>query len=598
MIRLVLSILFLLNLHATTVSAQTARPAEGQFLAQLEPRIRFVWDESVILHASLLLKPNEAFNTPSLKVSVELMLATDGRITNASVVASSGNDSFDHTALDAVLAITGLPRPPEDLVSDDGLVHVFWTLSRSEPFSAVKGASVRYVRFTPENAIARYLQNGLVAPAWKRLLETEQGGALSRTSLEIFIHNMLLRFYPPLTLPADALGPLTQLLRWEALPMPVLVAYSRAVTDEKEFAGLLAAAAPRPEALCALFEDTLIYSEKRAVQVLQAILGRSDVPCTKTTTEKGGASNWASVRLLASSVALREAPTLADADRQALIGKATGAELVFAIRAMGYSRKAAFYDTLNGLYAKETDAVVQAELVRAIGQLEHGPAGLKMISALKHKQAAVRKAAIAGLVAFSGPDRDKHTKVGIWDLHKLVKADPDPEVRRLAAAAVVTLTARDLKLENNKHYFALVLREKDPAIVEAMIDALPPEVDQAKKKLIAFLADPAPELRLAAARRLRPVRQDAEVEAALKPWLNASDERQRYFALGYATAVAELTMGLDKLPLPVRAECAWHIARRDGNWLIKAAEPLVLSGKPADLLNALPLLLGLTANAR
>jgi len=221
-----------------------------------------------------------------------------------------------------------------------------------------------------------------------------------------------------------------------------------------------------------------------------------------------------------------------------------------------------------------------------------------LIGLLKHKQVKVRKAAIAGLVAFSGPDRDKHTKVGIWDMHKLVKSDPDPEVRRLAAAAIVTLVSRDLKAENNKHYFGLVLREKDPAVVEAMIDALPPEQDQAKKKLIAYLADANVEIKIAAARRLSRLRQDPDVEAALRPWINNSDQRLRYFALGYASALAELTMGFDKLTFLPRTECAFQIARRDGSWLIKSLDPLAASGKPTDLFTGLPMLLGLLGNAR
>ena len=597
MIRFFLSIFFMIFLQIPASHGQTARPVESQYLTRLMPRVASVWDESVILHASLLLKPTDAFNATSLKVGVELMLDTEGKVANAAVVATSGNESFDHTALEAVLSITDLPRPPEELVSDDGLVHIFWTLQRAEPFSPLKNASVRYVRFTPENAIARYLQAGLVAPAWKRLMETEQGGAVSRSSLEAFIAHLLIRFYPPLTLPAEAHGPLTSLLQWEALPVPVLVAYSRAVVDEREFLRLLDTAGARPAALCRLFEDALAYSEKRAVLVLQALLERPELPCGEVIAGKGASSNWASVKLVSSAAALRQGASLSDADRQSLISRAAGADLILAIRAMGHSHKAEFYDFLSGLQSKETDVEVLAEVMRALGSLPHGPAGLKMIAGLKHKQAKVRRAAIAGLVAFPGPDREKHVKTGIWDLHKLVKSDPDPEVRRLAAAAIVTLSARDLKNENNKHYFALVLRETDAQIVEAMVDALPPEVDQAKKKLIGYLGHATPEVKLAAARRLRAVRNDPEVEAALKPWVNSSDERLRFYALGFA-GVPELTMGFDKLSLLSRAESAWHIARRDGTWLIRTADPLIASGKPADLLKAVPLLLGLTANAR
>ncbi len=599
MIRFVFSILFLVFLQIPSGFAQSPKALENQYLAQMEPKVVSVWDESVILHASLLLKPTDAFNSSQLKVSVEIMISNGGKVTNASVVASSGNDSYDHTALDAVLGLTGLPKPPEDLVSDDGQVHVFWTLSRSEPFSPVKNASVRYVRFTPENAIARYLQSGLLLPAWKRLMETEQGGSLSRSSLEAFTLNFLLRYYPPLTLPAEALAPLQSLLQWEHLPASILVPYSKSITDEKDFQKLVQQVGARsPETLCALFESALEYSEKRSVQVLQALLERPEAGCPKVITDKGGASTWSGVKMMSLAIGLRELPTLSDAEKQGWIARATGVNLILAIRVMGYSRKVEFFDYLSAALTRETDAEVLSEVVRAIGFLPHAQSGPKLIAGLKHKAVKVKKAAILGLVAYNGPDRDKHAKIGTWDLHKLVKADPDPEVRRMAAAAIITLVTRDMKTENNKYYFGLVLREKDPGVVEAMIDALPPDVEQAKKKLIAYLSDPSVEIKVAAARRLSPVRTEPEVEAILRPWINNSDERLRFFGLGYSTAVAELTLGFDKLSFFARTECAWHIARRDGSLLINQLQSQIASGKPEDLFNGLPRLLGLFANAR
>ena len=598
MIRFVFSILFVHFLQIPSGFAQSPKALENQFLSKMEPRVASVWDESVILHASLLLKPTDLFNSTQLKVSVEIMLDAAGRVTNASVVASSGNDSFDHTALDAVLGMTGLPKPSQDLVSDDGLVHVFWTLARSEPFSPVKNASVRYVRFTPENAIARYLQSGMLAPAWKRLMETEQGGSLSRSSLEAFLLHFLLRYYPPLTLPAEALGPLQSLLQWDKLPTSILISYSKSITDEKDFQKFVQLSGARgPEVLCALFESALEYSEKRSVILLQALLERPEAGCPKLITDKGGASTWPVVKTLAAAMGLREAAALADADKQAWIGKAAGADLIAAIRVMGYSRKVEFHDYLNTAFGKETDVEVLAELIRAIGALPHAQSGAKLVATLKNKNAKVRKAAISALAVFAGPDRDKQAKFGTWELHKLVKSDPEPEVRRLAAAAIVTLVTRDLKTENNKHYFGLVLSEKDPGIVEAMIGALPPEVDQAKKKLIAYLGNPSVEIKLAAARRLAPLRQDAEVEAALGGWINQSDERLRYFALGYAKTLGDLTLGFEKLPFLTRTECAWQIARRDGTQLVNNLQSAA-SGKPEDLFNGLPMLLGLLANAR
>ncbi len=594
----IFTILFMVFLHVPAGMAKTGKAVETRYIQQLEPHLARVWDESVILMAGLLLQPGEAFNQKGLKVSLEIQIGTTGRVSNASVVSSSGNEAFDDTALDAVLHLRDLPRPSDELLSDDGLVHVFWTLQRSEPFSTSKGASVRYVRFTPENAVIQNLRNGMIGPAWTRVLNTGSAGSYSKSVLVAFISEFLTRFYPPATMNPSARPFMQALLHVDAVPAEIRIPYLRTVVDENVFLGLVQRMAGKsPGSLCGIFENSLEYSEARTVHVMTMILERKESDCLARLTERGRASNWRSVKDLAEAAALR----MADLDtetRDAWVARLGTSDVVSVMRIMGYSRKADFYDGINARIARESDPEIQAEAFRAMGFLPHAQVGTRLIAAMKNRNSLIKRAAIFAFQHYPSPHLDKILKVGIWELHSIVKKDTDAENRKLAAQALVSMAVRDLKNENNRHYFSLVFREKEPALLEAMIRVLPPENENARKRLIAFLSDSNPELRFAAAEQLYQLGPNPDVDPHFRGWINSSEERFRFFALRMAGSPQELITGYENLPMRSRFEVCLQMSRRDPPWLLNHLQDPMASGKPEEIFKVLPQLVGLLGNAR
>ncbi len=595
--RLVFSIAFLHFLPFSVSLAQTPRTLESGYLAQMEPLVGSVWDESVILHASLLLKPNDAFNAPNLKVAVEILVDTRGRVQGAAVVSPSGHEPFDQTAQDA-LSNLRLPPPPADLVSDDGFVHVFWTLSRTAPHSSAKNAQIRYVRFTPEKAIAAYLQGGMIQKAWKRLWETEQAGTLARPSLEAFLQHYLIRFHPPQTLPADRAQAFSSLVFWEHLPENLRLLYADTLVDEKSFAAWVnQLSGENPSLLCPLFETLETKMPARAQFVFEVLMERPSFPCGAGLARRAAGSSLASLKALARALEWRSSAAIPESDRKDWTAR-KGDDLLLALKMIRLSRRVEFFDSVSALYASQTEPAVQAEVVRVLGALGHEQSMARILSAMRHKSPVVRRAAVQAMADYDAPDRLKRVKAGIWELDGLAKKDPDADVRRAAAVAIVKLACLDLRNENNKNYFAMMLREKNPEILAAMVAVIPPDSELARKKLIAFLSHEDARVRLAAAARLRPLRQDPAVREAFRPWLASEDPNLRQQAFFAAPDIAELLRGIEKMPFAMRVRCAYEVALRDSRPLAELLSRAPVSDDPRDLFERLPYLFGMLANAR
>lgn len=595
--RLVFSIFFLHFFPFSISLAQTPRSIENGYLAGMEPFVASVWDESVILHASLLLKPSDAFNASSLKVSVEIRVNLKGRVQDASVISPSGLESFDQTAVEALLDLR-LPPPPEDLVSDDGYVHVFWTLARTAPFSSMKNAQVRYVRFTPEKAIARYLQDGMVQKAWKRLWETEQAGTLARASLEAFVQTYLLRFFSPQTLPADLSQSFSGFVEWEHFPDALRAAYSDLLVDPTRFAAWVSQLAEEnPAKLCPLFLALENVAPKRAETVFAAMMEPANFPCAPELANRAAISSWAPLKALARAYSLRTAAGIAASDIQEWTEK-KGADLGLGLEVIRLSRRAEFFDAVSAVYAAQTDPAIQAQAIRALGALGHAQSMAKVVGALRSKAPQVRRAAVQALMDYNAPDRVKRVKTAIWELDSLYKKDPEKDVRRLAGAAIVKLACLDLKNENNKNYFAMMLREKDPETLAAMVEGIDPDADLGRKKLLALLSHEDSRVRFAAARRLRRLEQDSAVRDAFKNFLTSDNLPLRAMAFFAAPDTSELLRDIGKLPPALRAQAAYEVVRRDPKPIMEMLLRDPVTDDPRRLLDRIPYLLGMFANAR
>lgn len=594
--RLVFSIFFLHFFPFFSV-AQTPHDIENKYLSRMEPVVISVWDESVILHASLLLQPNDAFNAPGRKVAIEILIDSRGRVQSSNIISPSGLDAFDQTAMEAVLDLR-LPPPPEDLVSDDGYVHVFWTFSRAAPFSSVKNAQIRYVRFTPEKAIERYLQEGMIQKAWKRLLETEQSGSFARASLEAFVKTFMLRFFAPHTLPANVEQAFLGLLDWERCPDALRAAYSEVIVDNQIFSNWVNRwAAEDPTKLCSVFAALEKTAPKRAEIVFAALLEPISFPCDLTEVNRAANSSWAPLQALAKVLTLRSASVINDVEIKELTQK-TGAELLKSLDIIRLSRRSEFFDAVATLYASQTDPAVQAKVVRTLGALGHAQSMSKLLGALRSKVSPVRLAAVYAIMDYEAPDRIKRSKTAIWELDGLYKKDPEKEVRKMAGTAIVKLACLDLKNENNKNYFAMMLREKDPEILTSMVERISLDTELGRKKLLALLSHENAQVRFVSAQRLRKLPQDPAVREAFKSFWEAEDPRLHAMALFAAPGVSELLRDIEQKPYALRAQIAYEVAVRDAKRLVELLVRTPVTDDPRTLFDRIPYLLGLFANAR
>src|SRR5258705_5096480 len=99
--------------YLTAVAAQI-QPAWGQFLEDCRLRL-----------------PKEhPLNAPTLVAGADLAIAHDGKIVEVKIAVPSGNGDFDTAAFDVLGDVAPLPRPPQDLRSDDDLVHLRWLFAR------------------------------------------------------------------------------------------------------------------------------------------------------------------------------------------------------------------------------------------------------------------------------------------------------------------------------------------------------------------------------------------------------------------------------------------------------------------------------------
>jgi hypothetical protein len=98
--------------YLTAVALQL-QPGWGQFLDDCRLR----------------LPAEHPLNAMTLAATYELVIAPDGAASMAHAV-SSGNADFDRAVHDVILDASPLPKPPEDLLSDDDRVHVKWLFAR------------------------------------------------------------------------------------------------------------------------------------------------------------------------------------------------------------------------------------------------------------------------------------------------------------------------------------------------------------------------------------------------------------------------------------------------------------------------------------
>jgi TonB family protein len=115
--------------------AITVTGVEGDYLRAVHSRIHERWAKGFV--EGLTRAPAAAGSAApvgdkGVRTVVLFAVRWDGTVAEVNVGTSSGVASFDKAAIDAIRTADRFPVPPVDAFSDDGIVHLRWTLARDQ----------------------------------------------------------------------------------------------------------------------------------------------------------------------------------------------------------------------------------------------------------------------------------------------------------------------------------------------------------------------------------------------------------------------------------------------------------------------------------
>jgi TonB family protein len=147
-------------------------PVQGEgrtraYLNDLHAKVHRAWADSFLAMAAARLPKDHPINLATRAVVVELVLAPGGRLVRAEVAAPSGASEFDASALDVVRDNAPYGVAPEEVLSDDGNVHILWTFARDD--RRCSGLQVRDAQRPLPEAVRALVAQGRESIAIQRL---------------------------------------------------------------------------------------------------------------------------------------------------------------------------------------------------------------------------------------------------------------------------------------------------------------------------------------------------------------------------------------------------------------------------------------------
>jgi TonB family protein len=161
-----------LVLVAGGAQAADEPPVQGEgrtlaYLSDLHTKVHRAWADSFLAMAAARLPKDHPVNLATRAVVVELVLARGGRLLGTEVITPSGSSEFDTSALDVVRDNAPYGVAPEEVLCDDGNVHVRWTFARDD--RQCSGLQVRDVRRPLPQAVRSLVAQGREHVAVQRL---------------------------------------------------------------------------------------------------------------------------------------------------------------------------------------------------------------------------------------------------------------------------------------------------------------------------------------------------------------------------------------------------------------------------------------------
>ena len=453
------------------------------YLRELHAKVHRQWADNFLAMAAAQLPKDHPINVLSRAASLDVVLAPDGKLIDVRVVKSSGAAEFDSSAVDVVKASGPFAAASDEVLSDDGKVHVLWTFARDD--RRCSGLSIDRRDLRLADAVKVMVAQGREGAAIARLQKTDEAERL--LGADVFARAWL-----------DALE------NDKVLAMEVAAANAVA-GDERGAERLRKAAEREPTAaairglaalkipICPLIKDYLNKGKTTEARerVLWAIGEGSDGECLTFAIET--AKNRTAGRM----------------------------ERTLALSSLGHSDSAEAKATVKEVL-KDPDPNVQAAAILAEARPGAGKSAVfRLTPLLRDKSVIVRAAAATALVRVGGEE-------ALPQLFLIFK-EKDPTVYTAVAAELAGLSG-----SASAEMLARFLRKDSPAIKLAAARAVAARRDDHAAKLQASLAGSAnPELQLLAGSALD---KDKRALAAAAP----TDE-------GFAASFSSLVHGAGRI---------------------------------------------------
>ena len=418
------------NLALAQEPAIGGEGVEADYLRALHERIHPLWTGLLIRGFADNAPGTSALNSADARAAAVLFsVRWDGSTTDVIMVGSSGAASFDQAALDTVRRVGDFPVPPVAVLSDDGLAHFRWVLSRDS--RRCSGGELRRFEEPLEEALPHLLIQGRVEEAlWRLERHAASSAPESQDALVLFARAWLMRPQADPVTDGRAAAVLAR-AGDQSQVARLRMALGRRDTVE----GAASALRALNVEICPMVESNLRAADPAtrdiAMQALSAAGGR--LPPTSPCVEALGAIVQDPAR---------------DGHQRALAARA-----VASISADG-ARK------LLGSVLADPDPSVRAAAVSLLARPASGRVALyKWLPFLHDPEIEVRAAAAAALVRCCG-DKALDQLVLVWK-------EPDPQV----AVAVANELGR-MNSAPSEVFLNRLAKRRDPAVREATAEAL------------------------------------------------------------------------------------------------------------------------------
>ncbi len=451
---------------AVRAGDEPAVQGEGRalpYLRALHAKVHRLWADNFLAMAAARLPKDHPVNTSSRVVDLEVVLSPAGKLIDVKVAKASGSTEFDSSAVDVVRAAAPFAVAPDDILSDDGMVHVLWRLARDD--RRCSGLSITHRELPLDKAVKDMVAQGRESAAIARLRKADDTDRLS--GVDTFARAWL-----------DSLE--------NDKDLAVDVAAANALAGDGRGAERLRKAAEK--------EPT--YAVVRGLVALKIPI----CPLVKDYLNKGKTTE-ALERVL---WALREGTDgecLSVAISAAKNRSAGRMERIYALSCLGHSESAEARAALKEVL-KDPDPNIKAAAILAEARPGAGKGSVfRLTPLLRDKSVAVRAAAAAALVRVGGEAMLPQLFLVFKEKDPLVFTTLAPELAALSGAPSAEMLGR-------------FLRRDDPRIRLAGARALATRHDEYAAKLTASLAGSTnPELQLLAGPALDKDKRKTAIDA-------------------------------------------------------------------------------------